>query len=62
MLTVNKKYQTCITLNSFEYNEKEGKTSNPIYDTKMMGFHKRLTKTKYIKEIYNRYINDQMGG
>ena len=23
MLTVNKKYQTCITLNLFEYNEKE---------------------------------------
>ena len=23
MLTVNKKYQTCITLNPFEYNEKE---------------------------------------
>ena len=48
--------------NSCEYNRKGSNTSNPIYDIKMMGFHKRLTKTKYIKEIYSRYINDQMGG
>ena len=40
MLNVNKKIQTCITLNPFEYNEKEGNTSNPIYGTKIMGFLK----------------------
>ena len=48
--------------NSCEYNRKEDNTSNPIYGTKMMGFHKGLIKMKYIKEIYSRYINDQMSG
>ena len=37
--------------NSCEYKQKGNNTSNPIYDIKKMGFHKKVIKAQYLKEI-----------
>ena len=46
MLTVNKKYQTCITLNPFEYNEKEKQYKQSQIWYQNNGISYKLKKTK----------------